>query len=156
VIIMTCDAAWRRDQAALYDGPMAATAMYETAPTLADIEAIAGEAFATIPKSLSAHVADVVIHVSDFPDDETMDELDIESPFDILGLYVGVSLDQKSLGDVASDVDRIYLYRRPMLDYWVESGESLYGLVRHVLIHEIGHHFGFSDDDMDSIEARAN
>ena len=153
---MTCDAAWRRDQAALYDGPMAATAMYETAPTLADIEAIAGEAFATIPKSLSAHVADVVIHVSDFPDDETMDEMDIESPFDILGLYVGVSLDQKSLGDVASDVDQIYLYRRPMLDYWVESGESLYGLVRHVLIHEIGHHFGFSDDDMDSIEASAN
>ena len=134
---------------------MAATAMYEPAPTLADIEASAGEAFATIPRSLSAHVDNVVIQVTDFPDDETMEEMDLESPFDILGLYVGVSLAEKSLGDVATDVDRIYLYRRPMLDYWCESGESLYGLVRHVLIHEIGHHFGFSDDDMDRIEASA-
>jgi len=130
--------------------------MYETAPTLAEIEAIAGEAFATIPKSLSAHVANVVIQVTDFPDDETMEEMDLESPFDILGLYVGVSLAEKSFGDVATDIDRIYLYRRPMLDYWCESGESLYGLVRHVLIHEIGHHFGFSDDDMDRIEASAS
>ncbi|MDE0780230.1 MAG: metallopeptidase family protein, partial [Alphaproteobacteria bacterium] len=77
---------------------MAATAMYETAPTLTEIEAIAGEAFATIPRSLSAHVNNVAIHVSDFPDDETMDEMDLESPFDILGLYVGISLDQKSVG----------------------------------------------------------
>jgi predicted Zn-dependent protease with MMP-like domain len=129
--------------------------MYETAPTLAEIEAIAGEAFATIPRSLSAHVDNVVIQVTDFPDDETMEEMDLESPFDILGLYVGVSLAEKSFGDVATDVDRIYLYRRPMLDYWCESGESLYGLVRHVLMHEIGHHFGFSDDDMDRIEASA-
>lgn len=134
---------------------MAATAMYETAPTLAEIEAIAGEAFATIPRSLSAHVDNVMIQVTDFPDDETMEEMDLESPFDILGLYVGVSLAEKSFGDVATDVDRIYLYRRPMLDYWCESGESLYGLVRHVLMHEIGHHFGFSDDDMDRIEASA-
>lgn len=135
---------------------MAATAMYQTAPTLTEIEAIAGEAFATIPHSLSAHVDNVAIHVSDFPDDETMEAMDLESPFDILGLYVGISLDQKSIGDSPQDIDRIYLYRRPMLDYWVESGESLFGLVRHVLIHEIGHHFGLSDDDMDRIEASAS
>jgi len=135
---------------------MAATAMYQTAPTLTEIEAIAGEAFATIPRSLSAHVDNVAIHVSDFPDDETMEAMDLESPFDILGLYVGISLDQKSIGDSPQDIDRIYLYRRPMLDYWVESGESLFGLVRHVLIHEIGHHFGLSDDDMDRIEASAS
>ena len=130
--------------------------MYESAPNLAHIEAIAGEAFATIPRSLSVRVANVAIHVTDFPDDETMEAMDLESPFDILGLYVGISIDQKSIGDTPSDIDRIYLYRRPLLDYWCESNESLYGLVRHVLIHEIGHHFGFSDDDMDSIEASAS
>ena len=135
---------------------MAATAMYESAPNLVHIEAIAGEAFATIPRSLSVHVANVAIHVTDFPDDQTMEAMDLESPFDILGLYVGISIDQKSIGDTPSDVDQIYLYRRPLLDYWCESNESLYGLVRHVLIHEIGHHFGFSDDDMDSIEASAS
>ena len=87
-----------------------------------------------------------------FPDDETMEAMELESPFDILGLYVGVSLDQKSLADTPSDIDRIYLYRRPILDYWCETGEDLYHLVRHVLIHEIGHHFGFSDADMEALE----
>lgn len=132
---------------------MAATGRYGNAPSLADLEAIAGEAFATIPRALSRHVDDVTIHVTDFPDDETMEAMELESPFDILGLYVGVSLDQKSLSDTPSDIDRIYLYRRPILDYWCETEEDLYHLVRHVLIHEIGHHFGFSDDDMDQIEA---
>ncbi len=132
---------------------MAATGKYGNAPSLADLEAIAGEAFATIPRALSRHVADVAIHVTDLPDDETMEAMELESPFDILGLYVGVSLDQKSVSDTPSDIDRIYLYRRPILDYWCETEEDLYHLVRHVLIHEIGHHFGFSDDDMDQIEA---
>lgn len=134
---------------------MAATAHHATAPTLAEIEAIASEAFATIPRELAQHVDGVVIHVMDFPDDETMEEMDLESPFDLLGLYVGVSLAEKSVGDTPADIDRIYLYRRPMLDYWCETGEDLHHLVRHVLIHEIGHHFGFSDDDMETIEARA-
>lgn len=132
---------------------MAATGRYGNAPSLADLEAIAGEAFATIPRALSRHVDDVAIRVTDFPDDETMEAMELESPFDILGLYVGVSLDQKSLSDTPSDIDRIYMYRRPILDYWCETEEDLYHLVRHVLIHEIGHHFGFSDDDMDQIEA---
>ena len=133
---------------------MAATGKYASAPTRSDIEAIAAEAFATIPHALAQHVADVAIHVVDFPDDETMEVLELESPFDLLGLYQGISLDRKSVADTLSDIDRIYLYRRPLLDYWCESGEDLYHVVRHVLIHEIGHHFGFSDDDMEAIEAR--
>ena len=134
---------------------MAATGRYSGAPTLGDIEAIASEAFATIPHALAQHVADVAIHVVDFPNDETMEALELESPFDLLGLYQGLSLDLKSVADTLTDIDRIYLYRRPLLDYWCETGEDLYHLVRHVLIHEIGHHFGFSDDDMEAIEARA-
>jgi predicted Zn-dependent protease with MMP-like domain len=135
---------------------MAATGKYSSAPTLNDIEAIASEAFATIPAALAQHLADVAIHVVDFPDDETLEALDLESPFDLLGLYQGISLDQKSVSDTLTDIDRIYLYRRPLLDYWCESEENLYHVVRHVLIHEIGHHFGFSDDDMEAIEARAS
>ena len=134
---------------------MAATGKYASAPTLGDIEAIAAEAFATIPPALAQHVTDVVIHVVDFPDDETLEALDLESPFELLGLYQGISLDQKSVADTLTDVDRIYLYRRPLLDYWCDTGEDLYHVVRHVLIHEIGHHFGFSDDDMEAIEAHA-
>jgi predicted Zn-dependent protease with MMP-like domain len=133
---------------------MAASGQHATPPTLAEIEAIAGEAFATIPREISQHVDGVAIHVVEFPDDDTMEEMDLESPFDLLGLYVGVALTEKSVGDTPSDVDHIYLYRRPLLDYWCETGEDLHHLVRHVLIHEIGHHFGFSDDDMDTIETR--
>ena len=135
---------------------MAATGKYASAPTLADIEAIAAEAFATIPPALAQHVSDVAIHVVDFPDDATLEALDLESPFDLLGLYQGISLDQKSVADTLTDIDRIYLYRRPLLDYWCDTGEDLYRVVRHVLIHEIGHHFGFSDDDMEAIEARTS
>ena len=98
---------------------------------------------------------DVVIRVEDFPDDETLEEMECESPFDLLGLYRGVDLTKKSVLDAPQDLDMIYLYRRPILDYWCETGEDLTHVVRHVLIHEIGHHFGLSDDDMDRIEAEA-
>jgi predicted Zn-dependent protease with MMP-like domain len=125
------------------------------APSLADIEALARQAFAQIPEALRRHVADVAIHVQDFPDDETLDTMEIDDAFGLLGLYHGVSLDQRRTHDVPQDVDRIFLYRRPILDYWCESGESLEHVVRHVLIHEIGHHFGFSDDDMHAIEESA-
>ena len=120
--------------------------------TLDDIEAIAAEAYATIPEALAQHVTDVVIHVVDFPDDETMEDLDCESPFDLLGLYRGVDLTRKSVMDVTTERDMIYLYRRPILDYWCETDEDLGNVIRHVLIHEIGHHFGFSDEDMERIE----
>ena len=126
------------------------------APSLADIEALAYDALAIVPDILRRHVVNVVIQVDDFPDDEVMAEMELESPFDLLGLYSGVSLDHKSISDAGATPDMIFLYRRPILDYWCESGETLPFIVRHVLIHEIGHHFGFSDDDMDRIEQDAD
>lgn len=129
---------------------------YTTAPGLDDIEVLAAEAFAQIPEELSRHVTDVVIRVVDFPDDATLEALELESPFDLLGLYHGVSLDQKSVGFTPEDVDMIFLYRRPLLDYWCETDEDLTHLIRHVLIHEIGHHFGLSDEAMHAIEEAAD
>ena len=126
----------------------------DTAPTVEQIEALAEEALLTIPAALRQHVTNLLIRVDDFPDDETVVEMELESPFDLLGLYRGVSLDRKSVQDSGAEPDMVFLYRRPLLDYWCETGESLAHLVRHVLIHEIGHHFGFSDDDMDAIEAQ--
>jgi predicted Zn-dependent protease with MMP-like domain len=123
------------------------------APSAEDIERIAEAAFETIPPVLRKKVQDVVIRVEDFPDPETERAMELESPFDLLGLYHGVSLVEKSVSDVRDDVDKIFLYRRGLLDYWCETGEELDAIIRHVLIHEIGHHFGFSDEDMEQIEA---
>ena len=128
---------------------------YSTPPTIADLEAVAREAYAGVPARLRRFVQNVVVRVEDFPDDETMEDLECDSPFDLLGLYRGVDLSQKSVSDTPEDLDRIYLYRRPILDYWCETGEDLTHVVRHILIHEIGHHFGLSDDDMERIEAEA-
>ena len=97
----------------------------------------------------------VVVRVADFPDASTERQMGLDSPFDLLGLYHGVSIDQKSSAATPHDVDQVFLYRRPILDYWCEVGEDLTHVVRHVLIHEIGHHFGLSDDDMERIEAQA-
>lgn len=126
-------------------------------PSLADLETIAHAAYAEIPEELRAYAADVVIRVDDFPDEDTEQEMGLETPFDLLGLYRGVSLPLQSFSETGprNDVDQIYLYRRPILDYWCETGEDLTSLVKHVLIHEIGHHFGFSDDDMERIEDEA-
>jgi predicted Zn-dependent protease with MMP-like domain len=123
-------------------------------PSLADLEAMAERGLTTIPASLKRHLGRVVIRVEEFPDAETEQEMELDSPFDILGLYRGVALPRKSVLDARAEPDIIFLYRRPILDYWCETGEDLYHLVRHVLIHEIGHHFGFSDDDMERIEAQ--
>jgi predicted Zn-dependent protease with MMP-like domain len=123
-------------------------------PTLADVEEMARAAFATIPDELRRHARDVVIRVDDFPDRETEEEMGLETPFDLLGLYRGVPLGEKGASYTAHDVDMVFLYRRPLLDYWCETEEDLTGLIRHVMIHEIGHHFGFSDDDMERIEAQ--
>src|SRR5712672_3555389 len=124
-------------------------------PSLAELEARAQSALATIPDELKRHLGPVVIRVEDFPDEETEEEMGLDSPFDILGLYRGVALPHKSVSDPRPDLDMIFLYRRPILDYWCDSGEDLGHMVRHVLIHEIGHHFGFSDEDMERIEAAA-
>ena len=121
-------------------------------PSLAEIEELAQRSLGAIPRRLKRHLGRVVIQVEDFPDEETEAAMGLESPFDILGLYRGVALPHKSVSDTRPDLDMIFLYRRPILDYWCESGEDLARLVRHVLIHEIGHHFGFSDEDMAQIE----
>ena len=125
---------------------------FTDAPGLAEVEAMARAALATIPDELRRHVGDVIIRVDDFPDAETEREMNLETPFDILGLYRGVSLDRKSVHNTPDDLDMIFLYRRPILDYWCETGEDLSHVIRHVLIHEIGHHFGLSDADMHHIE----
>ena len=125
---------------------------HTTPPTLADIEALARTAYQTIPEELRRKATDVVIQVIDFPDPDTEREMGLGSPFDLLGLYRGVPFGQKSVSDAPHDVDMIFLYRRPLLDYWCEFGEDLEHLIRHVLIHEIGHHFGFSDQEMERIE----
>jgi len=95
-----------------------------------------------------------VIRVEDFPDAETEQEMGLEDPFELLGLYRGVSLQHKSTLYTHDDVDMIFLYRRPILDYWCETGEDLTHIVRHVLIHEVGHHLGLSDEDMERIEGQ--
>ncbi len=121
-------------------------------PSLDELKAVAEAALKTLPDELARHVTGVVIRIADFPDPEIERDMGLESPFDLLGLYQGVSLDRKSVSDPHPDVDMIFLYRRPILDYWCETGEDLARIVRHVLIHEIGHHFGLSDDDMERIE----
>ncbi len=121
-------------------------------PDLGDLEEIARIAFRALPAEMRRLVRDVTFHVEDFPDPQTMREMELETPFDILGLYSGVPLDQRIGAGPPGDVDRIFLYRRPLLDYWCESAEPLDHVVRHVLIHEIGHHFGLSDADMRRIE----
>ena len=125
------------------------------APALAEFEAIAHAAYQRLPASFRALTGDLLIRIEDFPTDEVLDSLDIASPFDLLGLYSGVDLARKSVMDVSAVPDMVFLYRRPILDYWAEHEEALGAILAHVLIHEIGHHFGLSDDDMARIEAEA-
>ena len=108
---------------------------------------------ASLPSPFRRRIADLVIRVEEFADDEVLNDLGLESPFELLGLYQGIDLAHRGSHDVTHDVDMVLLYWRPILDYWIESGEALDHVVRHVLVHEIGHHFGFSDDDMERIEA---
>ena len=125
------------------------------APSLQDFEALAAAAWNSLPAEFRNMAGDLLIRVEDFAPDDVLDELNIEDPYDLTGLYQGVSLDKQSVLDVARDPDMVYLYRRPILDEWAAGEEELGHLVAHVLVHEVGHHFGFSDDDMESIEAEA-
>ena len=122
-------------------------------PSLADFEVMAAAAWSRLPPEFRQMCGDLIIRCEDFAMDDVLDELGIESPFDLMGLYQGVSLDQKSVLDGPRDPDMVFLYRRAILDYWIEEGETLGDLITHVLVHEIGHHFGFSDADMAEIEA---
>ena len=126
------------------------------APSLDDIEAIAMASFAALPESFRVLCGAVEIRVSEFPEDDVLDDLGAESEFDILGLFQGVGLAQDvAAGHTGQMPNRVWLYRRPILDYWAEHEETLGAVVGHVLVHEIGHHFGFSDEDMEAIEAAA-
>ncbi len=121
-------------------------------PSADDIADLAERAFAAIPARLAEHVRGVGISVEEMPDDETLDDLGIESPWDLTGLYHGTPLTERSVSDIARSPDLIFLYRQPILMEWIETGEDLYRLVRNVLVHEVAHHFGFSDAAIEALE----
>jgi len=126
------------------------------APALADFEALAVAAFAALPAEFRALAGDIQIRVADFPDTDVIEDMKLDSEFAILGLFHGVGL---AHGGAAAETGRlpnmVWLYRRPILDFWAEHEDSLGAIVTHVLVHEIGHHFGLSDADMEAIEATA-
>ena len=127
----------------------------DKAPDLAEMEVLAHYMLVQLPEGFRALCAGLVIRVEDFPTDEVLRELQAQSEFDLLGLFQGTGLPQQSVDDSGRLPNMIWLYRRPILDYWAENDETLGHIVRHVLVHEIGHHFGLSDDDMEAIEAAA-
>jgi len=121
--------------------------------SLDDMEAIATETFRRLPENFRSLCEGVIIRVEDFPTPDVMDEMRLESEFDILGLFQGVGLPFRSESAPQPLPNMIWLYRRPILDYWAEHDETLGAIIAHVLVHEIGHHFGLSDDDMETLEA---
>jgi predicted Zn-dependent protease with MMP-like domain len=114
-------------------------------PSLDTVAALAERALAEMPAVLARRVEGVGILVEERPDDATLDELGLESPWDLTGLYRGVPWGQQGVGDPPRVPDTIVLYREPILLEWIETNEDLFRLVRNVLVHEIAHHFGFSD-----------
>ncbi|MFN3521152.1 MAG: metallopeptidase family protein [Phenylobacterium sp.] len=127
------------------------------APSLDDLAALAEAAFAALPAAFRQMTGEVIFRVDDFPPQEVLDDLGIEDPFELTGLYHGVDLSRRSVLDPLPQPSMVFLYRRPILDEWAERGDvTLAELVGHVLVHEIGHHFGLSDDDIEAIEASAD
>jgi predicted Zn-dependent protease with MMP-like domain len=122
------------------------------APSADEIEALARRALEAMPATFADHLRDVVLLVEDFADDETLRAMDIEDPFDLTGIYEGIPLTERSVEHSGTMPDRIRLFRRPILDEWADGGDTLEHLVAHVLIHEVGHHFGLSDEDMHALE----
>ncbi len=125
------------------------------APDAAEIERLAEAAIARLPEAFRKHLANVVLRIEDFADDDALAALGIEDPFDLSGLYSGRSLDKQDSWTSGELPPMIHLYRRPLLDEWAERGVSLEALITHVIVHEVGHHFGFSDADMHAIEEQA-
>ena len=126
---------------------------YTTPPGEDDILAMAEAALAALPPSLSRHVADLTIMVEDMADEETLDALEIENAWELTGLYRGIPMGERSVTDPVRLPDTILLYRDPILIEWIETGEDLPKLVGSVLVHEIAHHFGFSDAEIEAIES---
>lgn len=126
--------------------------MTDRDPDSADLDRIARTQLATIPEPLRRHLAGVVIKIEELPAADIVAELGLASPFDLLGLYDGVSLDRKSSWDMPGPPDMIFLYRRPIISFWRAGGDSLEAIMRHLIIHEAGHHFGLSDEAMEAIE----
>jgi predicted Zn-dependent protease with MMP-like domain len=126
------------------------------APSLAELEVLASEVLADLPRNFRDLCEGVVIQVDDFPSDEVLEEMQAESEFDLLGLFQGTGLPFRSDSAPVEMPNMIWLYRRPILDYWAEHDETLGAIIKHVLVHEIGHHFGLSDDDMAAIEGAAD
>lgn len=125
------------------------------APSLAELEALAGEVSRHLPKRFRDLAADVIIRVDDFPSEDVLDEMQADSEFNLLGLFQGIGLPFRSESAAVQMPNMVWLYRRPILDYWAEHDETLGAIVKHVLVHEIGHHFGLSDADMAAIEESA-
>ena len=126
-----------------------------SAPSLTEFESMAREAFERMPENFRTVCTDLVIRVDEFPSDEVIEAMQLDSEFDLLGLFQGVGLPFQSETVPQTLPNTIWLYRRPILDYWAEHDDTLGEIVTHVLVHEIGHHFGFSDEDMAAIEAQA-
>jgi predicted Zn-dependent protease with MMP-like domain len=126
------------------------------APSLAELEVMAGEVFDDLPKGFRDLCGGLVIQVDDFPSDEVLEEMQAETEFDLLGLFQGVGLPFRTESAPVQMPNMIWLYRRPILDYWAEHDETLGAIVRHVLVHEIGHHFGLTDADMEALEQAAD
>jgi len=124
-------------------------------PSADQVLALAEQAYADLPEMFRAQLGDVVFEIRDFPEPELIAQMGLDGPYDLLGLYHGISLDQKSVWDSGSLPDRIFLYRQPILAFWRSGEDSLQQVVTHVLVHEIGHHFGLSDADMAWIEEQA-
>ncbi|MEP7030270.1 MAG: metallopeptidase family protein [Pseudolabrys sp.] len=126
------------------------------APSLEEIEALAVEAYGQLPAHFRGLCEGLVIRVDDFPTEEVLEHMKAETEFDLLGLFQGVGLPFRSESAPEQMPNMIWLYRRPILDYWAEHEEALDDIITHVLVHEIGHHFGLSDDDMAAIEETAD
>jgi predicted Zn-dependent protease with MMP-like domain len=122
------------------------------APSLDEIEAIARAEFARLPAGFRIQCEGIVFSVAEFPDEDIIDDLELQSAFELLGLFEGATLAEREAGHGRPEPTMIFLYRRPILDYWAENSITLGAVVRHVLVHEIGHHFGLSDAEMEAIE----
>jgi predicted Zn-dependent protease with MMP-like domain len=127
------------------------------APSLEELDALAADAYARLPEALHELTGNIVIRVEDFPDDDVLSDMKAESEFELLGLFQGLGLAHgEEMAHTGALPNIVFLYRRPILDYWAEHKEALGSIVTHVLIHEIGHHFGLSDADMERIESEAS